>query len=266
MPGDLTGVYLKIERAKAHLAELQDSINTGFDPGSYRFSLERDPQTDKHVLTVHDLPEIDPQWSLQAGDVVHNLRAALDHLAWQLVRLDKGTPGEHTQLPIRKSPFNQKGERIPPQLNPAVQNPQILAALEEIQPYYRPNGDNLSTPHLSLLWRIHRLDIIDKHRLLLVVRAVLNVGEMWWGEPLEGGKPDFKGTLEPVAEGAPVAWFDFHGAEPSADFDPHPSLAITMREDEMIELRATPLAKFLDGLSHFVEWDIIDAHFRPLFP
>jgi hypothetical protein len=34
----------------------------------------------------------------------------------------------------------------------------------------------------------------------------------------------------------------------------------------MIELWATPLAKFLGGLCHSVEWDIIDAHFRPLFP
>jgi hypothetical protein len=38
-----------------------------------------------------------------AGDAVHNLRSALDHLAWQLALLNTAKPHPRTQFPIARS-------------------------------------------------------------------------------------------------------------------------------------------------------------------
>jgi len=39
-----------------------------------------------------------------AGDIVHNLRSALDHLAFQLVLAGGHTPTTETAFPVGKSP------------------------------------------------------------------------------------------------------------------------------------------------------------------
>jgi hypothetical protein len=46
---DLTGVDLKLERAKRHLAHLEKAIDAGVNPDVYRFELNRDPQSGKHI-------------------------------------------------------------------------------------------------------------------------------------------------------------------------------------------------------------------------
>lgn len=81
---------------------------------------------------------MDPQWRLQIGEILFNLRSCLDHLAWQLVILDGGKPGEYTQFPIRETPFSKAGNLTATQIVPDIKCAQILEALEEVQPYYGP--------------------------------------------------------------------------------------------------------------------------------
>jgi hypothetical protein len=107
----LAGVDLKIERAKHHLAYLRESVELALDPKSHRFSAEFDRETAQHVYKIHTLPAVNPEWPLQVGEILYQLRSALDHLAWQLVELDGGTPGEQTQFPIRDSPLDKNGTR-----------------------------------------------------------------------------------------------------------------------------------------------------------
>lgn len=184
MAGHLTGVHLKIRRAEDHLADLKQIAKTALDPSRYHLALEFDPQTKKHVYTLHGVPAIDPGWSLVVGEILYNLRSALDHLAWQLVIHEGGTPGDKTQFPIRKTPFDQKGNWVTPQVRdepgqPAISDPLILDALEEVQPYRGPVGEPASF-YDSPLRRLSILNNIDKHRLLIVVVHVLDTGEMWW--------------------------------------------------------------------------------------
>jgi hypothetical protein len=100
MATDLSGVMLKIERADAHLAELKDSIEDAHNASGEHFACEVDSQSGEYVYRAHGLPEIDPKWSLIVGELLYNLRSALDHLAWQLVKLDGRKPGKHTQFPV----------------------------------------------------------------------------------------------------------------------------------------------------------------------
>jgi hypothetical protein len=43
------------------------------------------PESSEYVFKIDEAPEIPPHFGLVTGDVLHNLRSALDHLAWQLV-------------------------------------------------------------------------------------------------------------------------------------------------------------------------------------
>ena len=50
--------------------------------------------------TTHGPGRADVEWSLILGDLLHNLRSALDHLAWQLVVDGGGTPSQDTNFPV----------------------------------------------------------------------------------------------------------------------------------------------------------------------
>jgi hypothetical protein len=262
---DLSGVDRKIEWAKRHLADLKKSIDDTLKAHPCRFVGQMNPKTGEYVLGVQGLPAMDPAWSLSVGDIVHNLRSALDHLAWQLVILDGGTPDENTQFPIRDSPFNKRGQWVRPQLRPEVKSPHILDALEEVQPYFGPYGEPAVYAE-SQLWRVHRLDIIDKHRLLLVVRAALNVGHMWWGSWGDDPPPSVWLNTSPLQDGDDVARFDFRGHEPPPEFDPHPGISITLNEAAVLDLAYMPVTGVLESFAWWIEWYVVGMRFRHLFP
>ncbi len=264
MAADLSGVDAKIGWAKCHLAALKESVEDTLQTHPYRFVGQMDAKTGEYVLSAHDLPAMDPTWSLRVGDVVHNLRSALDHLAWQLVILDGAKPDEKTLFPVRKSAVSKTGQSAPTQLRPAVRNREILDALESVQPYLGPDGQPANYAE-NPLWRLHRLDIIDKHRLLLVVRAALNVGGMWWGWWGEDPPPNVFVNTSPLDEGDVVARFDMRGREPPLEWDPHPDISIILREGEVLDLGHLPAVGLLNTLVWWVEQHIVNMRFRPLF-
>ncbi|MGH9512883.1 MAG: hypothetical protein ACRD2U_12190 [Terriglobales bacterium] len=79
-------VRVKIERAKKHLSDLEISLRGFGRKRLYVILAKGDPHAHgQSVHDMHDLP-VEPFDALaSAGDVIHNLRTSLDHLAWQLV-------------------------------------------------------------------------------------------------------------------------------------------------------------------------------------
>jgi hypothetical protein len=265
MSPDLTGVELKLRRAETHLAHLNESMQARLHPDSYRLVVKHNPQTGEHVYSVNDLPPLDAEWAVVAGEILFNLRSALDHLAWQLVRLDGGTPGDKTQFPVRESPFNKKGDFIGVDLVPPLKRLDIRDALEKCQPY-----DTTLAPQHGIdqnpLWRLHRLNIIDKHRLLLVVVHVLDQHRLPWWEAEQGDpRPEVRLNQSPLEDGSPIAWFDFHGAEPPANFNPRIAFAVALNEPEFPGIPHIPLTEILTGVCWWVRWFMLTRCFRPLF-
>lgn len=80
----------KLRRAKEHLQALDAQIAIATSMDSYRISFEHQPERSEYVFYVHDLTPADVAWSYIVGDCVQNLRAALDHLAFQLAVLGVG--------------------------------------------------------------------------------------------------------------------------------------------------------------------------------
>jgi len=264
----LTGVDLKIGRAKRKLADLDERIKTAFAPNLYRISSEFDSEIAEQVYSVHDLPAIDPEWALEIGEVLYQLRSALDHLAWQLVELNGSSPSEQTQFPIRDSPNDKNGQRLPLQtLLPQVKDAQILKPIDECQPYNAGDGTDhtIQKARTTPLWHLKALNNVDKHRLLLVVVSAVDFDSMWWGWHDET-PPAYRLNFDPLTEGDPVAWFDFGGTRAPEHFDPHPAVRVTLRDPEAPALRLLPLVPAIENLAWWVESYVVDERFRPLFP
>ncbi|HEY5196505.1 MAG TPA: hypothetical protein VIJ51_05710 [Solirubrobacteraceae bacterium] len=94
----------------------------------------------------------------------------------------------------------------------------------------------------------------------------LDIDSMFWGLPAGLATPIWKINTAPLVDGSPVAWFDFHGAEPPAGFNPHPSLQVVVDEPEAAKIRHTAVGVTLDALLTWIEVHILELRFRPLFP
>jgi hypothetical protein len=104
------------------------------------------------------------------GDAFHSARSALDHLAWDLVLANGGQPSRNTNFPIFDGPKAQG--KVAAALKGASHG--VVGKVFALQPWR--GGDDL-------LWLLHELDLIDKHRLLLTVgtinQSVLLGGQEW---------------------------------------------------------------------------------------
>jgi hypothetical protein len=269
MDGPLMGVDLKIERAKAKVAKLKFILSSALDLDRDGFSLDYDPKRGEHVCSVVTVPVLNPAWTILVGEVVFQLRSALDHLAWQLVELDGGTPGEQTQFPIRDTPLDRKSNlmELKARTMPQIKSPQILDCLDKSQPYARSDGTikSLGDAHTNALWLVKVLNNIDKHRLLLATVCALDIEQMWWGLPAGYNKPVSRLNAADLEDGSPVAWFDFGGPEAPPDFNPHPSLKVVVREPEAPAVSHREIGSALEGMCSWIESQVIGAMFAPLF-
>lgn len=82
----LDGVWLKVRRANVHLRNLDRSMKRWRTAsGGYEIALSDDTASGLREWKVVRADSLPSSLSLLAGDVVHNLRSALDHLIYQLV-------------------------------------------------------------------------------------------------------------------------------------------------------------------------------------
>ena len=102
MPDALIGARLKVERARKHLDLLRQETRAFTEGKPYGVRAEFDAERSEYAIRIR-LRDPDTRvpigLSLIAGDAVHNLRSALDHLAWQLAIIGTG-PGRFTQFPL----------------------------------------------------------------------------------------------------------------------------------------------------------------------
>ena len=153
---DLTGAASKIDRAKKHIEDF-DRDRIAFlssDPYVVVPQFDAEETVTKYVLGP--LPPIPADLKLIAGDAAHNLRIALDYLANELVRA-AGFPTKNVYFPICESLEKYEADSDGKTKGMPESAKKWIAGR---QPY--GGGDDA-------LWGLHRLDIIDKHRLLIAV-------------------------------------------------------------------------------------------------
>ncbi len=155
----------KIKRANKHIADLEHRLAE--IPDSRRSSVEIDPNT-RYKSLKHDI--VDERWvtdvPLLIGDVVHNLKCALDYSWLEVVKVvvpsavDKFAkfPVRETRDELQTAMEGRKIQEASPEL--------FTLMLDNIRPY--KGGD-------FAIWTLHDLDIMDKHRLLIPVTACVSI-------------------------------------------------------------------------------------------
>jgi hypothetical protein len=107
--GALDGCDLKLKRAEEHLKCLEAKrVELLAEERPYAVFQKYDAETSCVLFTAQLLDELPPDWGVIVGDYVHNVRSALDHLAWQLAclhygREPTGKNGREVAFPITAS-------------------------------------------------------------------------------------------------------------------------------------------------------------------
>ena len=156
----LVGCWAKIERADETIKQLDSEIRLFLDAHSHTRIRDVNEQSSEQVVeaTGKNPP---PRVSVLIGEVVHHLRSSLDHLVLQLVLREGNTPDDRTGFPVCDDA--EKFEDRPTQRKIKGVARSAAAIIECAQPYHR-GPEYIDHP----LWLIHRLDITDKHKLLIV--------------------------------------------------------------------------------------------------
>jgi hypothetical protein len=160
-------IRVKVERAKKHLRDLAAELLAADNATVVRRNLDLKPGESSEIGfrlpgMVRDelvtLPRLQFDVVATAGDIVHNLRSALDHLAYQLVVVGSGKePSRRVEFPIAKDVVTYEAEKA---RKVEGMRPVAIKAIDSVKPYKGGNDP---------LWRIHELDNIDKHRTLFSV-------------------------------------------------------------------------------------------------
>lgn len=179
---------LKLDRADKHLREFQIAIGEYVRRSPYdAVRVVGGGDCRKHVgydcggswsLRITEQP--DPMLAVVAGDVIHNVRSALDHIAVALAPRERRYKAS---FPIEtRNIWAKKGRRYidsDPQSRKRWRSstqgmaPGAIAILKRLQPYQE------STPDKAALALLSRLENADKHRQLTILTMGLTDITIW---------------------------------------------------------------------------------------
>jgi hypothetical protein len=170
----LAGAFLKWKRAHFHFRALNEMVEGLYPRGSYDLYAEVDAQG-RPTIRVRNVRQPSLKVGVVVGDIVHNARSCLDHLVYELSRpLDGGEPPGGTEFPIflNGREFKAKG-RSGGRFKIRAVRRGAKGVVERFQPYHRRKD-----PDLFLLWQLHELSKIDKHRVVHVVTSSAEVTDV----------------------------------------------------------------------------------------
>ncbi|MBK5215640.1 MAG: hypothetical protein JJE53_02445 [Candidatus Pacebacteria bacterium] len=180
----------KLKRAEDKLKELQDWVNKYFAAIPYKVAvrINSDRRPEYYIADVIDVPlEI----VLLAGEAIQNLRSALDHLAYNAFKFNSNNQtkeGINIYFPIEDSQEKyiqqktRKTEGIPSE---------VIDKFDSFKPYKEGN---------ITLWKLNKLNNIDKHRLLIAVGSSfgsLNIAPTIW-ETMRSVVPEKMPQIEKI--------------------------------------------------------------------
>ena len=160
---DLVGIHAKLLRAEHQLKQITNEANRLCSDVQHGIVREVRADVDKQVWVYRgETPNTPIRWSVIFGEILYNLRSALDHLVWQLVLANGQTPGRHSAFPITN--HAQGWEKIKDNLLNGVSS-RHKSMIGYLQPY--TGGINLPFD-VSKLQFLDDLSNIEKHRYLIV--------------------------------------------------------------------------------------------------
>lgn len=172
MADALKGCRLKIGRAEQHLRDLHGVCQPLMRPGRDAFTYTDFPERGQRFYHLKREPEIPDVVAILTGDAIQNLRTALDHLAFSLY-LTGPKKGVTKDLHRLYFPIGSSANEFPQQRDQSLRGfwrSDAVAALNAIEPYGGGKGD--------ILHVLSKLNVTDKHRLLLTVAASTGASDL----------------------------------------------------------------------------------------
>jgi hypothetical protein len=188
----LNGIRLKLQRAYQQLDVLKEEMAAFLKRDPYEPAIEfRRIRGTRATPCIIDFAvrmvvkePCPPMWSIIIGEIVHDLRSALDHLVYQLVihATDKPpTDRARTQFPIflESSKFDTSGLSM---LIGVSKHATDL--IKSLQPF--STGEGAKSP----LWHLNQLSNIDKHRTLHLTGGTVQAFNFSFPPVVNPGKID----------------------------------------------------------------------------
>ena len=161
--------FAKLGGAKERLGKLEGEMQRGAVTDLLGIGTQRDPQG-RVLILVDRHTSIPAEWHIWIGECVHNIRSALDHLAYALnvagSRLDPPPNARRSQFPLYVEPdqfaaMKSMGDRKRCMMGFFPEGAAALA--ERLQPYHA--GDHSDDSETAQwLGVLAELSNIDKHR------------------------------------------------------------------------------------------------------
>ena len=201
------GVHAKISRARDQINSLNADMDRFCENIRQSIVNEINEDAGEQVWVYRgETPNGPIEWSVRLGEILYDLRSALDHLVWQLVLANGKKPGRHNAFPIVKDEGDW--QRATRQLEGVA--PEDQQMIGYLQPY--TGGINLPFDVWNF-WKLHSLCNIDKHRHLNMVAVALDTSKRFFEKTdgaLPGSNPrsiEGKITLGKIVQGKVLASF-----------------------------------------------------------
>jgi hypothetical protein len=249
-PPALAGVWAKMRRAVFHRAALVAAANAyeALPPYEIRETITGDMKTIRAVATIPPPEDL----ALIIGDMVQNLRAALDYMAWAFALTVRAEPSDMTQFPILKK--RPKDFATVPRLIDVP--PSVRDIMEAMQPYQDEDAvGGWIGRHLGVL---AQLSNSDKHRLLLPTQRVSVIPKYVAHSTPKGEESGLEFRIDPRYQWAEVV----HPVHPGRTFEPHFEAQVTIYHADL------PWRSGLEGISQMLcsQTEMVIGAFRGQWP
>ena len=168
MTADFSGIKEKLKRADENILNLESEVSGFFQECKYPVLPKIQDKEHAEAVEYFKKLTIPLRFSVLSGEIVHHLRSCLDHIIWEFsndaVRTSKDA--KFLEFPILKegptaeNKFTSYDRKIQ-----GVTNVAALKLIDKFQPYHR------SDPVINPLYLINNVDIIDKHRELVITHS-----------------------------------------------------------------------------------------------
>ena len=176
----------KIERAGSQIEKLNVDAEELCRKIRQSIVCETDNKADeKRWVYRGESPIVPMSWSVRTGEILYNLRSALDHLVWQLVCANGQTPTTDNQFPIADDVDAWKRSSTRRSLKGISDGAkQAIQYLQPFNPWLDLPTNGAVHPFDAQTFRtLRNLCNIDKHRHLhLIIARTDGIGPVEFGE------------------------------------------------------------------------------------
>ncbi len=154
------GINAKIKRAGDQINSLKADMERFCADIRESIDHEVHEDVDEQVWVFRGATPYAPvEWSIRIGEILYNLRSALDHLVWQMVLANGQTPTRKNAFPIVRDEKDWKKEKS--------KLKGVTSRVEEMVHRLQPYTGGINLPFdVSAFGTLHSLGNIDKHRHL----------------------------------------------------------------------------------------------------